>query len=73
MGHSPRRGSPRKFAFQKSSHRPLRGSLRGSCGALRGSAGFSEEGDPMLVTLGNCWSIGLQGPFPVFENPTNRL
>ena len=37
--------------------------LRGLCGALRGSAGFSEGfggSDPMLVTLGNCWSFFLQ-------------
>ena len=46
------------------SSRVLRGSLRGFCGALRGSAGvrgifrgFSGGSDPMLVTLGNCWSF----------------
>ena len=36
------------------------GSLRGFCGVLRGSAGFSEVfggSDPMLVTLRNCWII----------------
>ena len=45
------------------SQRALRGSLRGFCGALRGSAGgpwdfprFFGGSDPMLVTLGNRWS-----------------
>ena len=56
-GHNPPspRGSPRKIA----SHRVLRGLcgglFEGSAGSLRGSAGFSEGSDPILVTLGNCW------------------
>ena len=43
------------------SQRALRGSLRGFCGALRGSAGDPRDfprlfggSDPMLVILGNC-------------------
>ena len=48
-GHSPLRGFPRKFVFLRAcSQRPLRGSLRGFCGALRGSVGFSEGSDPVL-------------------------
>ena len=65
VGHNPPRGSPRKFASQRALRGSLRGLcrvsprvLRGLCGALRGSAGFSEVfrgSDPMLVTLANCW------------------
>ena len=44
------------------------GSLRGFCGALRGSVGFSEVfggSDPMLVTLENCEATNLlQAPKP---------
>ena len=66
-GHNAPRGSPRKFASQGALRGPLRGLcgvsprvLRGLCGALRGSAEFSEGfrgSDPMLVTLGNCWNF----------------
>ena len=36
-GAQPARGSPRKVSSRKGSERPLRGSLWGLCGALRGS------------------------------------
>ena len=55
-GHHPRGTTPRV--------------LRGLCGGLRGSAGFSEGSggsDPMLVTLGNFWKtqgFSRRGRFP---------
>ena len=33
------------------------GLFKGFAGSLRGSAGFSEGSEPILVTLGNCWSV----------------
>ena len=55
------RGSPGKFA-SRGPQRPLRGSLRGFCGALRGSAGvrgifrgFSGLWWPYACDLWNCW------------------
>ena len=73
-GHNPPRGSPRKFASQRALRGSLRGLcgvsprvLRGLCGVLRGSAGFSQGfsrffrgSEPMLVTLRNCWIGFLQ-------------
>ena len=64
-GHHPR-GTTLREALR--GNLPLRGFsgasvgvssrvLRGLRGALQGSAGdFSEGSDPILVTLGNCWS-----------------
>ena len=54
-GQSPPRGSPRKVAFQRVLKSLCGALFEGSAGlrgALRGSAGFSEGSDPMLVTLG---------------------
>ena len=64
-GHYPR-GTTLREALQ--GNLPLRGFsaasagvssrvLRGLCGTLRGSAGYSEGNDPILVTLGNCWIV----------------
>ena len=66
-GHNPPRGSSRKFASQRVLRGLCGGLFEGSAGSprgsagLRGSAGFSEGSDPMLVTLGNCWSRGASG------------
>ena len=82
-GHNPPRGSPRKFASQGA----LRGSFRGLCrGLSEGSAGsprvlwgsgdfprFFGGGDPMLVTLGNCWITQLlNSPYNYSEKPHVR-
>ena len=59
------------------SQRALRGSLQGFCGVsarvLRGSAGvrgtfrrFFGGSDPMLVTLGNCWT-GAFSKLPILD------
>ena len=40
----------------------------GLCGVLRGSTGFSEGSDPMLLTLRNCWIKYLERPLKNSRN-----
>ena len=54
-GHNPLRGSFEESCLTEGF---LDGALQGFCGALQGSArstAFSKGGDPMHVTLENCW------------------
>ena len=70
-----------EICLSHGSQGPLRGSLRGFCGVsaglcrgLRGSAGhgLSEGSDPILVTLGNCWSLrALETPGKIIASTLN--
>ena len=57
-GHNPRgtRLSLSEGFLEASTSVSNEGSA-GLCGALGGSTGFSEGNDPMLVTLGSCWTF----------------